>query len=161
MIIFDFGTIATSSFSALLYGFIFAILYSLSVVFTNLFLVFFDTILTPQKARNLKKAECHLQKAKDSPMFLRVVFIFLFGIGFTILSYATLSGIIRLYMVVIALCAFFVPELLLFKKVRFLLQSHSLYLSNKIALILLKTRKMSEKSKKNSQKLKNITTKSL
>ena len=160
MIIFDFETIAVSSFSALLYGFVFAILYSLSVVFTNLFLVFFDTILTPEKARDLKKVECHLQKAKDSPIFLRVVFIFLFGIGFTILSYATLSGIIRLYMVVIALCAFFVPELLLFKKVRFLLQSHSLYLSNKIALILLKTRKMSKKSEKNSQKLKNIATKS-
>lgn len=160
MIIFDFETLATSSFSALLYGFVFAILYSLSVVFTNLFLVFFDTILTPQKARDPKRVECHLQKAKDSPIFLRVVFIFLFGIGFTILSYATLSGIIRLYMVVIALCAFFVPELLLFKKVRFLLQSHSLYLSNIIALILLKTRKMSEKSEKNSQKLKNIATKS-
>lgn len=160
MIIFDFETIAVSSFSALLYGFVFAILYSLSVVFTNLFLVFFDTILTPQKARDLKRVECHLQKAKDSPIFLRVVFIFLFGIGFTILSYATLSGIIRLYMVVIALCAFFVPELLLFKKVRFLLQSHSSYLSNKIALILLKTRKTSKKSEKNSQKLKNITTKS-
>lgn len=154
MIIFDFETIATSSFSALLYGFVFAILYSLSVVFTNLFLVFFDTILTPQKARNLKKAEYHLQKAKDSPMFLRVVFIFLFGIGFTILSYATLSGIIRLYMIVIALCAFFVPELLLFKKLRYFLLFHIIYLSNKLAYTLSKTQKTSKKVKKTAKNLK-------
>ena len=159
MIVFDFETIATSSFSALLYGFVFTILYSLSVVFTNLFLVFFDTILTPQKARDLKRAECHLQKAKDSPMFLRVIFIFLFGIGFTILSYATLSGIIRLYMVVISLCAFFVPELLIFKKLRYFLLFRIIYLTNKITYILPKTRKTSKKSEKNSQKLKNIAKK--
>jgi hypothetical protein len=160
MIIFDFETIAASSFSALLYGFVFAILYSLSVVFTNLFLVLFDTILTPQKAHDIKRAECHLQKAKDSPIFLRVVFVFLFGIGFTILSYATLSGIIRLYMVVIALCAFFVPELLLFKKVRYFLLFHIICLSNKFTYTLSKTQKNIEKSEKNSQKLKNIATKS-
>ena len=159
MIVFDFETIATSSFSALLYGFVFAILYSLSVVFTNLFLVFFDTILTPQKARDLKKAECHLQKGKDSPIFLRVVFVFLFGIGFTILSYATLNGIIRLYMVVIALCAFFVPELLIFKKLRYFLLFRIICLTNKITYFLPKTRKTSKKSEKNSQKLKNIAKK--
>ena len=160
MIVFDFETIATSSFSALLYGFVFAILYSLSVVFTNLFLVFFDTILTPQKERDIKRAECHLQKAKDSPIFLRVIFIFLFGIGFTILSYATLSGIIRLYMVVIALCAFFVPELLIFKKLRYFLLFHIICLSYKLAYTLSKTQKTSKKSEKYSQKLKNIATKS-
>jgi hypothetical protein len=160
MIIFDFETIATSSFSALLFGFVFAILYSLSAVFTNLFLVFFDAILTPQKASDLKRAERPLSRAKDSPIFLRVIFIFLFGIGFTILSYATLSGIIRLYMVVIALCAFFVPELLLFKKLRYFLLFHTICLSNKFAYTLSKTRKISEKSEKNSQKLKNIATKS-
>ncbi len=152
MIVFDFETIATSSFSALQYGFVFAILYSLSVVFTNLFLVFFDTILTPQKARDLKRAECHLQKAKDSPIFLRVAFVFLFGIGFTILSYATLNGIIRLYMVVIALCAFFVPELLLFKKLRYFLLFHIICLLNKFAYTLSKTQKTSKKSEKKQPK---------
>jgi hypothetical protein len=159
MIIFDFETIAASSFSALLYGFVFAILYSLSAVFTNLFLVLFDAILTPQKARDLKRAERPLSRAKDSPIFLRVIFIFLFSIGFTILSYATLSGIIRLYMVVISLCAFFAPELLIFKKLRYFLLFRIICLSDKIAYILPKTRKTSKKSEKNSQKLKNIATK--
>lgn len=154
MIIFDFETIATSSFSALLYGFVFAILYSLSVLFTNLFLMCFDAILTPQKARDPKSVECHLQKAKDSPIFLRVIFIFLFGIGFTILSYATLSGIIRLYMVVISLCAFFVPELLIFKKLRYFLLFRIICLTNKSPISYQKHEKHRKKVKKTAKNLK-------
>jgi hypothetical protein len=122
--------------------------------------VCFDAILTPQNARDIKRVERPLSRAKDSPIFLRVIFIFLFGIGFTILSYATLSGIIRLYMVVISLCAFFAPELLIFKKLRYLLLFRIICLTNKITYILPKTRKTSKKSEKNSQKLKNIATKS-
>ena len=156
MIIFDFETIVTSSLSALLYGLIFTIFYTTAILISNVTFIFFSLVFSPQTINDSKRIDNLSGNLRTSPLGIKVTFIFLFGIGFSVLSYIALDGIIRLYMVTLSLFAFFLPECLLLQKMRHFLLSRILNLLIKIANLFAKMQKSLKKHAKNSKKSENI-----
>ena len=159
MIVFDFKTIVASLLSALLFGLFFTILYTIVIIISNVAFIFCSLILSPQTINDSKKLDSLLGNLKTSPLGIKVIFIFLFGIGFSLLSYIALDGIIRLYMVVLSIFAFFLPEYLLLQKMRHFLLSRILSLAIKIANLFAKMQKNLKKRAKNIQKSENIALK--
>ena len=149
MIVFDFATIIESSVSALIFGLLFSFLYTLSALFFNAIYAFFFFLSKPNTTSNSEETDNILSKIKSTPLSIKVVFILLFGIGFTLLSYLTLDGIIRLYMIAISLFAFFLPERLLLQKFRSFLLTNITKLTVKIVNFFKKTTKFIKKCAKN------------
>ena len=100
---------ATSVFSAFIYGLFFSFfesLLSIAEYLTFLALATKDNIETvPTKYEYLRKS-----------ILFRCTTIFIYGIGFMILSYITLDGVLRLYMVLCSLLALFISKKLILNK---------------------------------------------
>ncbi len=153
MITFDFTRILVSALSALIYGALLDILFTFTIIF-------YDIVSTPFRWKNNAKMQRKTEQAEEkSPIIINVIFIFLFGIGYTVISYVTLDGIIRLYTALFSLIGFLLPEKMVMKKIRIRLKSkitntclQIVKKTNIVASKLSKTLKTKKKSRKFNKK---------
>ena len=116
MLSFTSEEIFASITHALLFGFIFAIIVSLLLMIKGVTeglgqgikeVIYFDRILPLPSFKYLKN------QSKPGGV-LSVFLIFTFAIGFSILSYVSLDGELRLYMLIVAFASFYLSKFAFF-----------------------------------------------
>lgn len=152
MIVFDFSKVITSSFSALLYGAIFAFLYVFALLISSIIRLLFALILSPQICENATKRDELLLRIKSPTLFLKMLSIFIFGIGFTLLSYLTLDGMIRFYMIALSVSAFLLAKQFFFQNASSFLLSIFSNITVRFAKLLSSIPKFRKKHSKNAPK---------
>ena len=113
MIAFTYGEIVSSILLAILYGCLYAVLFSLVCLIVNMVLslpkiirdtLSFDKILPPPSFKNLKTDN-------SCGGFLSFICVILFTIGFLLLSYLALDGVIRIYMLILSFASFYLSKI--------------------------------------------------
>ncbi len=117
MMTFSGQEILLSIVFSLAFGGLFAILFSLILILKEMCLLSLDTLKRTvifDKIFPLPR----LRKIKKSPkcgVILTVFFIFIFMLGFSLLSYFSLDGELRLYMLVLAFASFYLSKFAFFE----------------------------------------------
>lgn len=113
MMTFSAEEIFSSVIFALAYGAIFAVIFSLTVVLKEILAVSFamlksslryDKIFPLPSLKNVKISN-------KSGALISVVSIFLFAVGFSLLSYLALDGQLRLYMLILSFASFYLSKI--------------------------------------------------
>ena len=113
---FSAEEIFSSVIFALAYGAIFAVIFSLTVVMKESLAVFFNMLknsLRYDKIFPLPSYE-KVKISNKTGAFISVVSIFLFAVGFSLLSYLALDGQLRLYMLTLSFASFYLSKIAFF-----------------------------------------------
>ena len=111
MISFTHAEILSSCIWAVMYGLFYCVLYCISVSLTNLLsclpgdiksMLGFERIFPLPKFKH--------EKTKSIGSLLIIILVFLYGLGFSLISYAALDGEIRLYMLVLSFASFYLSK---------------------------------------------------
>ena len=159
MIVFDFSKVITSSFSALLYGAIFAFLYVFALLISSIIRLLFALILSPGIYEDTTKKDELFSKIKSPTLFIKMSAIFIFGIGFTLLSYLTLDGMIRFYMIALSVSAFLLAKQFFFQNASSFLLSIFSNITVRFAKLLSSIPKFRKKHSKNAPEKPNYSPK--
>ena len=124
MMSFTFYETALSVLSAFIYGLLFSFFSSL------LSIVEYATHLVLTTKANIEVTPIKFDVLHQSILF-KCTKIFLYGIGFMILSYIMLDGVLRTYMVLCSLIALFISKRIILNKI-------TLYVCQKVHLIYVK-----------------------
>lgn len=139
MVVFSPLQVFISTVSALLYGVVFAIITNFASTLFDLFrLLFFISKWDDkmQKAGENDIGNISLQSRR--PIAITFWGIVLFGIGFSVISFITLDGNIRLYTLLASILGWYLSEILILSKLR-------ISILNAIRIIVSKLTKLSEK----------------
>ncbi len=135
MISFSPHRILVSAFSAFIYGVCFSFLYSLIMSLERSFFLMFSNKHTSAKTP-LNVGDLHGNTG------IQCFMIFTYGIGFAILSYLTLDGVLRLYMLLLSLFGFFVTQKLFLNKLALLFCKFNIKIMDIIPTFLSKIMKI-------------------
>ena len=113
---FSAEEIFSSVIFALAYGTIFAVILSLTVVLKESLAVSFAMLKSSLRFYKIFPLPSlkNLKISNKSGALISVVSIFLFAIGFCLLSYLTLDGQLRLYMLTLSFASFYLSKIAFF-----------------------------------------------
>ena len=116
MMTFSTEEVFSSVIFALAYGAIFAIILSFIVVVKESLTVMLDMLKTTcgyEKIFPLPRFK-GVKISYKSSAFISVIAVFLFAIGFSLLSYMSLDGQLRLYVLILSFASFYVSKIAFF-----------------------------------------------